>query len=109
MIDDDWKRQIERQRHRDSGLELTSVCGTLKKNQTPNRQAKMKKDGSGRECKTERGPSRRKSPQSSWSSVNQTEHANSSPPRDQGYSQGASEGGEEVPRNSKSARAVANA
>lgn len=61
MIDDDWKRQIERQRHRDSGLELTSVCGTLKKNQTPNRQAKMKKDGSGRECKTERGPSRRKS------------------------------------------------
>lgn len=48
------------------------------------------------------------SPQSSWISVNQTEHANSSPPRDQGYSQGASKGGEEVQRNSKSARAVAN-
>lgn len=156
----DWESgMIERQKHIDSWLELTSVCGTLKKNQTPNRQEKMKKDGSGWQCKNERGPSKEagdivrenesrktaragvrllgnlryeerqrrqqnqwtclcvrewspgsmpSSPQSSWSSVNQTEHANSSPPRDQGYSQGASKGGEEVPRNSKSARAVAN-
>ncbi|KAL1282625.1 hypothetical protein QQF64_001428 [Cirrhinus molitorella] len=108
-MDDNRKRQIERQRQRDRGLKLTSVCGTSKKKQTPRRQAKMRKDGSGRECKNEQDPSRRKPPQSSWSSVNQTEHANSSPPRDQGYSQGASEGGEEVPKNSKSARAVANA
>ncbi len=53
MMDDNRKSQIERQRHRDRGLELTSVCGTLKKNQTLRRQAMMRKDGSGLECKNE--------------------------------------------------------